>query len=355
MRRSQRNNLSARRVIAVWLVAWLLVGLGAHAETTILHLKNGDRVTGEIEEESAQAITLTSPALGRLQIPTQAVQRRETIASPPPTPPKEESPAASPKPAPAPAASPATNAPPAASPAPAPPPAAAPAPKPVEPKAKGPKLWNSDLKIGVSLRYNSKKNSEFTIIGKTVYAKKPFTHTLDYSYLYGKTDGIISGDRLAGSEKSEYAFSPKMYLFNLVGAGYDDVRRIDFQYEISPGLGMQLINSTNWNFVLKGEIGLTYQKQRLAAAPDKTIYSTRFAQLFTWRIWDKLTLDAKAEYLLNMEDPGDYRLRFDATLRYPLMKNLSIDFMVLDLYDASPPNGVTRNDLQIRTALGMKF
>lgn len=331
MRQSQRNNLSARRVIAAWLVAWLLAGLGAHAETTILHLKNGDRVTGEIEEESAQTIILTSPTLGKLQIPTQAVQRRETAAAPAAPPPAV---AAAPTPTPT------------------PPP---PAPKPVEPKAKGPKLWNSDLKIGVSLRYNSKKNSEFTIIGKTVYSKKPFTHTLDYSYLYGKTDGIISGDRLAGSEKSEYAFSPRMYLFNLVGAGYDDVRRIDFQYEISPGLGMQLINSTNWNFVLKGEIGLTYQEQRLATAPDKTIYSTRFAQLFTWRIWDKLTLDAKAEYLLNMEDPGDYRLRFDATLRYPLMKNLSIDFMVLDLYDASPPKGVTRNDLQIRTALGMKF
>lgn len=355
MRQSQRNNLSARRVIAAWLVAWLLAGLGAHAETTILHLKNGDRVTGEIEEESAQAIILTSPTLGKLQIPTQAVQRREP-AAPPPAPPKEEAPAASPTPTPTPAAPTATNAPPAVAAAPTPTPTPPPpAPKPVEPKAKGPKLWNSDLKIGVSLRYNSKKNSEFTIIGKTVYSKKPFTHTLDYSYLYGKTDGIISGDRLAGSEKSEYAFSPRMYLFNLVGAGYDDVRRIDFQYEISPGLGMHLINSTNWNFVLKGEVGLTYQEQRLATAPDKTIYSTRFAQLFTWRIWDKLTLDAKAEYLLNMEDPGDYRLRFDATLRYPLMKNLSIDFMVLDLYDASPPKGVTRNDLQIRTALGMKF
>jgi hypothetical protein len=45
----------------------------------------------------------------------------------------------------------------------------------------------------------------------------------------------------------------------------------------------------------------------------------------------------------------------EGTLRYPLLKNLSLNLVVIDLYDTEPVLGVTKNDMQIRSALGIKF
>jgi hypothetical protein len=48
-------------------------------------------------------------------------------------------------------------------------------------------------------------------------------------------------------------------------------------------------------------------------------------------------------------------LRGESTLRYPLLQNLSINLNVIDLYDTAAPPGVEPNDLQVRSALGIKF
>jgi len=81
----------------------------------------------------------------------------------------------------------------------------------------------------------------------------------------------------------------------------------------------------------------------------------RLAGIMTWRIWDKLMEDLKVEYFPNVKSVDEYRFRLESTLRYPLLKNLSLNLIVVDLYDTQAPPGVQNNDLQVRSALGIKF
>ena len=81
----------------------------------------------------------------------------------------------------------------------------------------------------------------------------------------------------------------------------------------------------------------------------------RIAEIFAWRIFEKLTADAKIEFFPNVEEFGEYRLRLENNWRYPLTDRLSLDFVVIDLYDTLAPADVRRNDLQIRSTLGIKF
>jgi hypothetical protein len=225
-------------------------------------------------------------------------------------------------------------------------------PKP-EVKPKGPKLWNTELQFGLNLRYSSKDQEEALVIAKSTYARPPFRHILDYNFTYGQTEGIVSGNKMTASEKTEFDLSKKIYLFNLVGGGYDVIRKIDWQYEISPGMGVKLIERTN--FVFKSEIGFTYQDQFRVDEPRQRTYSARLAELFTWRVSDKLTADGKAEFFANMQQFGEYRLRLEGTVRYAISSILSLNLVVIDLYDTLPPGGVQSNDLQIRSTIGLKF
>jgi hypothetical protein len=109
------------------------------------------------------------------------------------------------------------------------------------------------------------------------------------------------------------------------------------------------------NFVWKGEMGFNFQQQNRADDTRQNSYSVRIAEIFAWRVWDKLTADLKAEFFPNLDEFGEYRLRIESTLRYPVSNRLSLNLDIIDLYDTRPPADVSNNDLQIRSTIGVTF
>jgi hypothetical protein len=99
---------------------------------------------------------------------------------------------------------------------------------------------------------------------------------------------------------------------------------------------------------------MNYQVQHLKNSPDTEQFYYRFAEDFTWKFSKTLTFDEKFEFFPKI-DFGDYRFRFEANLHYWLLENLSFNLTMLDLYDTQSAIGVDKNDLQIRSSIGVKF
>ncbi len=170
---------------------------------------------------------------------------------------------------------------------------------------------------------------------------------------YGRTDGELSEDRMDGSSKTDFNLGKRLYLYNLGGAGYDHIRKIDLSYEEGPGLGYHLITRTNLAFNL--EAGANYQVQQLSDHTQNEDFYFRLAQDCNWKIHSKLTWDEKVAFTPRVENLTQYRARFETSLRYALLQNLSLILTVIDQYDTHPASGVDNNDLQIRSSLGLKF
>jgi putative salt-induced outer membrane protein YdiY len=338
----------------ILLLVFLFAPVLAHGEKFILHLKNGDRLTGQVLSETTNELTFSNPLFGTIKIPKGDVTNRVAIAEPAPAVTNAPPAAASTTNTVTVAASgsatnaPAVKAPKSSSPV-------KPANLEAEPIATTPRHWQHQIQFGLNLRYSAKDQQEFLVIGKSTYAKEPFRHIFDANFTYGKTEGIESANRLALSEKTEFQLSKRSYIFGLVGGGYDDIRRIEAQFELGPGFGYEVLNLTNQAFVWKTEGGFNFQKEYRADDTDPDSYSLRIAEIFAWRIFEKLTADAKIEFFPNMKDFGEYRLRLENNWRYPLTDRLSLDLVLIDLYDTLAPAEVSRNDLQIRSTLGIKF
>jgi putative salt-induced outer membrane protein YdiY len=307
----------------------LLLAPAAAADPVVLHLKNGDRLSGELVSESATEIILNSATLGKLTIPRSQVDKRES----PPAPPQLVPSAPSQMPANPPA-----------------PVKKAEATAVLPPK---PKPWAAEFQVGVNMRYSTKDQRDFYSTAKVTYNLEHLHNVADYAFAYGKTEGVLSANKMIGALKSDYDITKRFYVYNLMGAGYDEIRKIDAQYEIGPGLGFRTLTRTN--LVLTSELGFTYQEQFRSDATDQKTYSARLAEMATWKISDKLVADAKLEYFANLQRFEQYRLRMETVVRYSLFKNLSLNLNVIDLYDTLPAVGVEKNDLQIRSALGLKF
>jgi hypothetical protein len=352
-------------VLRPW--AWLLLGLLLNAgqccaQNIVLHLCNGDRISGLVLSESTNSVVLATPFSDRVTIDSSLIQRREVLPG------KADQPAKSPS-APHPPAAPAsgiaselilTNKPSMAQ-------AAGGAAKSPAAGSKAPEPsmfrrflaeWRGEAQLGLNLGFSTKDREAFTSHMKfthnhTFPNERSMRNILDYDVLYGTADNVLSDNRMEGTWKTEYDLTPRFLFYNASGAGYDEVLGTDLKYDFGPGLGYKWIVLTN--FVFKNEIGADYQKQYFVHDKESTRYSLRLAEDLWWQITPKIKLDEKVEFFPSVQDVADYRIRMEANLSYLLKQNLTLTLNVVDLYDTALPPGVTRNDLQIRSLLGIKF
>ena len=311
-------------------VVLLLVGvLGAGADETQIHLKNGDVLSGVVASESAGSVDLRHPALGLIHVPISQIVRRVNLNPAPPV-------AVVPPPAPV-----------------APAPAVIrllPTPsKPAKPKSD----WHLDVQAGFDLGFGTGDRQAYNSRARATYGRGRLRNALDASFLFGETEGIKSADRLDTSMKTDYDLRGRLFLYNLGGAGYDDVRHINLRYEVGPGFGYHLVNRDSLK--LNVELGGNFQTHQFADGSSSRSFFYRLAEDTVWKVTSKITIDQRFEFFPGISDMERFRMRFEGNLRYALRENLYLNLTALDIYDNQPAVGITKNDVQIRSSIGMKF
>ncbi|MBI3418216.1 MAG: DUF481 domain-containing protein [Verrucomicrobia bacterium] len=372
------------------------------AQEVLLQLRNGDRLTGTILRDTTNAVTIDLPFVGTLDIPGDQIKRRKEISA-------RAAKKMSSSSAKFGAATPVeisrrrdqlnellaahrlgkiaaadylvqrqkilsqpfhalpgavgasvvatTNAPPAPPVGPVPAKPASVASATPAPAAKPPprKLWKFDAQFGVNLQYNQHHIELYQSVFNVHYgdAQSRYREHFNLTANRGRTDGVQSANNVNGLERTEVDVAKRVFLFNAFGAGYDEVRKIDLSYEDSLGIGY-----TVWkrpNLALSFDTGANYQEQFFADHSSKDYFSPRLGEKATWKISSKLDLDEVFEVFPRSLALDNYRLRFEGTLRYSLSAYLSLNLRVVDLHDTQPAAGVTPNDLQITSTIGVRF
>ncbi|MCL5096447.1 MAG: DUF481 domain-containing protein [Candidatus Omnitrophica bacterium] len=384
-----------------------------------LHLRNGDQLTGTVIAEDTNQVTILTAWTNRVHLPKNFIVSRETLALTPPVAPPSGQPTpakltleptpSTQKPAPEPGApsKPRTPAelnqrleeittlyeadkitageyhaqrarivdelsrlrpaelvsvPGSAAPArlpPSPPPAPAPVERVTPEQLWRERLWltrwHGNVQFGVNLNYGTVDSQTWNGQVQAAYARDQFRHSMEYDVSYGRTEGVLSANRMSGSIKNELDLEKgqPLYAYHLGMYGYDEIRRVNFSFQEGVGLGYHLVQQSN--LVVNVEWGGNYQGDYYIDQDSVQYFSLRIGEDLSWKITPKLTFAQKAQYTPEVTDYGNYKLRFEATLIYPFLKRLTLNLDVIDLYDSLPAEGVTGNDLQILSTVGYNF
>jgi len=333
------------------LALFLALGLGlcvgaAEPRSVTLQLKNGDRLTGKVLSEDDERIVLSTPWNVAIFVPKSEVEA--TVETAPSVP----SAVADSKDAPQPAAEAVS-------------PSKAPAPAEVSTAAttppKHPPHWKWNLKLGTDFVSGAKDRKAYFGQSALTYTrnylrdpKQFLRNKLEYRVDYGETDGVISANRMVGANKLDFDIGDGYYGYGALGAGYDRVRKIEFQYEIGPGVGYHLL--ARKALALDTELGLNYQyREGLNGAPDREVIQARVAQELTWELLPKITLTEQVGLLPFLDELGEYQVRVEGNLGFGIVQHLSLNLSVMNLYDTQPAPGVPNNEFQFRSSLGVAF
>ena len=311
----------------------------ASAQQVILQLKNGDRLTGKIASETTNHVVFTTTWSNNITIPIDWITKREpvivaVVATNPPVVPT-----------------------PVTIPAPKPPPPVA----PVVLLSKKPQLWHYEAQVGLNLQFNQVTSQLYYGALKAMYTGELWRDMMDLKVNYGKvrngTNDTVSANNLITSWRVEHDVNKtkRAFVFNAVDAGYDQVRQIHFTYDESAGAGYKFIDRPN--FIAAGDTGANYQKEYFYQQVEKDYFSLRLAEMITWKINPRLNWDEKLEFYPRLTSWSQYRFRFESNLAYKLNSsgNLFLALGFIDQYDTEPAKNVSRNDLQVRSSLGLKF
>jgi putative salt-induced outer membrane protein YdiY len=339
----------------LWWLLWAALGCPhCPAEEIILHLRNGDRITGRLLSESTNSVAISTGFSTNMVVPKELIDRREALPKPKIT----EPPASTNSPSATPAKGPLvpatgvvseltpTNAPAAAK-------------KPTATAFhKFLSEWHGEIQLGANLGFSSIDREAFTGHLKLTENHK-FTsndtalrNILEYDAAYGTSGGVLSDNRMEGSVKTEYDLTKRFLIYNSATAGYDQIRGIDLQYDFGPGVGYKWVVLSN--FVFKTEIGGDYQEQYFPQNKHSERYALRLEEDLWWQITPKIRWDEKVEFFPELS-LSEYRSRLETNLSYLLKQNLTLSLNLIDQYDTGVPAGVSKNDLQIRSLVGVKF
>jgi hypothetical protein len=310
----------------------------ARAENVILYLKSGDKITGYVVSEYTNRIVLSNSWVKELSVPLKEIERREiTFAA------STNHPAG-------------TN-------------LVAKLKAQVTPPAP-PKLfkhWKGEAEVGLDLIYNTSDqqtyHGRFTLSYERPYdsdPKKFFRNTTDYNIEYGKIEQTVNGvrqtvassDKMGASDKTSFDVSHRWYAYNLAGVGDDRIQNIKLRVEEGPGMGYRLLMLTN--LAVNVESGVDYQIQDNTDDTHTRDFFFRLAEDINWKINPRTTLVEKAEFFPRVNF-AEYRLRAEATLSYNLWRYIYMNFTVRDSYDTKPVAATKPNELEIHSALGVKF
>jgi putative salt-induced outer membrane protein YdiY len=336
----------------VWIKIGLLIALGWSAGTVratpvVAVLRNGDRISGELIAQATNHVVIATGWAGTLSLPLSALGGLQTTAGdklipaatiPAPTVPASQSLVAS-----------------------APPKAVAGKAAAPPPAARAPaKRLHSNLQLGSNLNFGARDQ-------RLIYGRLKMTHAMPYekspkkffrtigdvSADYGETEAIRSANRVNGSVKTDFDVGEQTYFYNVASGGFDEIRKIDLQYAAGPGVGYHLLKRPTLELDLEG--GVDYQVQNRSTGEDTSSAYLRLSDNITWKLGPRLSLSKKLEYFVDAEDPEQFRFRIDSTVSFKLVENLSLNLSLLDSFDTDPAPKINRNELQIRSTVGITF
>jgi hypothetical protein len=364
----QHRRQRLHSLVAFAAIVWCAVPCRS-ADPVTLHLRNGDRLTGEILREDARRLILRSPVTGRITVPIDQIERRSALqatnaavtqAAPPAPTPTPAAPVAPATAATAPAAVPAATAP-------------GVAPKPVvstnvppgKPSGIGAWIpgwiaafstnWHGNVGLGMNLGFGTTDRQTFFVNANATHQWDRVANAVNYSAAYGLVNEVESANRMDGTLKTDVFVdrTRHLYLYNLGLGGYDLIRHINLRLEEGIGVGYKVYDRNR--LVVNAELGGQVQYFDYGLQADRTLWSVRVSESLNWKPSTKLTVTQRLQYMPNVSDPSDYRIRLDLIAAYPLYKRLTVSFNVVNEYENRPPRTADNNDLQITTNINVTF
>lgn len=323
----------------------LLVGLFAMpAVADIVVLTNGDRLTGEVVEQTSEEVTLNHPGLGPIVVPmnqVQAITANENTAT-------SDAPGGD---------------------AAAPPPAET-APAPSEPEAEpAPDVkaglfgtsflqgWDKSIELSISGSEGNTEEMNFRLAANGEYEDDEDRWLFDSAWFYSTSNSVKTKNNVTAGLTKDWLFQGSdWFAFALGRYDYDEFQ--DYLHRVSAGggAGYQFVKNDEWDVL--GRIGLNATKEFDGPNPEADVVPEGLLGVeAAWQINKQQSLSGSNFLYPSIGDFGEFRnvTKIEWRIKLEQMDGLSLKAGIENEYQTDVTSPTKRNDLKYFAGLVYDF
>jgi putative salt-induced outer membrane protein YdiY len=218
--------------------------------------------------------------------------------------------------------------------------------------------WKGGANVGFGLtRGNSQTKSldiAFTADRKTLHDHLGlYTNSV---YATNDTPGATpatTANAVQGGARYDHDLTPR--IFGYVGADFqtDALQTLDLRSVFGGGLGLHVIKSDRTTLDLLG--GINYTREKYSLLPSRSFAAASFGEELSHKLGMNTLLTQKLYIFPDLNDTSEYRATFNFGTVTKISKWLGWQTAFGDIYVTNPPAGAKQNDIQLTTGLNFSF
>lgn len=217
-----------------------------------------------------------------------------------------------------------------------------------------PKIWTVALSAGLAQTSGNSDTSTINAAYDIVY--NPQTKNVvksDGLYLHGKTEGVLSANRIGLNIRDEYSLTPRTYVFGQNQYLHDEFKDIDYLLAPTAGVGYKLFDTEATKLAIDGAVGGVWEKN-----PGFDVNSSgalTFGEKLSQALTGNTTLTQSFNALWKTRDFDDALYTAGIGVAAAMSTHTQLKVEVLNVYKNLPPlPTIQKNDVAILMAIVYK-
>ena len=162
-----------------------------------------------------------------------------------------------------------------------------------------------------------------------------------------------TANAVQGGIRYDHDFTSRLFAY--VGADFqtDALQTLDLRSVFGGGLGLHAIKNDRTTLDLLG--GMNYTREKYSALPSRSFAAVSVGEELTHKLGMNTLLTQKLYFFPDLNETGEYRATFNFGTVTKISKWLGWQNAFGDIYVTNPPAGAKQNDIQLTTGLNVSF
>ncbi|MFW6093648.1 MAG: DUF481 domain-containing protein, partial [Pseudomonadota bacterium] len=209
---------------------------------------------------------------------------------------------------------------------------------------------SAEANVGVTVTDGNTETENLHLDGRVVTRSPRNRYTVTAEYNREESEDVLVQRDWRGLVKYDHFVSEKWFWFNSASFESDEFADLELRSALAAGMGYQFFESDARSLSL--EIGPSYIDENFETAEDESFVGSRWALDFEQQLWNGLFFFHYQEGLLGLEETSDLTIRSRTGLRMSLTERIIARIQTAVDWDNSPPAGTDKTQLEHAFTIG---
>ena len=221
------------------------------------------------------------------------------------------------------------------------------------------RFWSAATDLGITFEDSTTRESDVNFGAKLEHRKKPTRLVTETRYSFGREErkgdsSEKTDNEVRGLVKGEYDVADRLLAYTSHDFEYDEIDRLSLRWVAKGGPGYRVLQ--NAVATMQVETGPAYNLERFFGGEREEFFGLAFAAEGNVKLSKSILFEFRTDYLPKVGDwTGDYLIRGQASLVFPITEYLAMKASVFETYDQTPDDGAERNEVKTILSLSWRF